>query len=127
MVNIIYIYEKKTMDIHIGREIRKKVYEGPFIIGELALILEMHESSVSRMFSYPSVKTDFLQKMSGILKYDFFEIYSKELNFKKESEPVVVVSSDCERLLAEKTLENELLKKEVAYQKEIIAFMMRKK
>ena len=46
---------------------------------------------------------------SAIPEVDFFEFYSRDLNFKKE----VVAVTSCEKKLEEKTAELEVLKKEM--------------
>ena len=111
------------MAVYIGNIIRKVMADKKVSVNFLAEHLGMHTGSVSRLYSYPSVQTEMLQKISVALDYDFFAVYSRELNIKKEEEVVMVVEApakiDYEKLLKEKIAELEALKKENAYLKEI--------
>jgi len=102
-------FVKKIMEIFIGNEIRRVMEEKRIPVARLAEVLEMHSGSVSRLYGYRSIQTDVLQKISVELGVDFFEFYSRDLNFKKE----VVAVTSCEKKLEEKTAELEVLKKEM--------------
>jgi hypothetical protein len=106
------------MEIHIGNIIRRVVFEKKAAVQPLTTALEISEGSMSRIYASPSLHAKVLQKLSIALKYDFFEIYSKELNIPKEEikkEVVVVVVSDSEKIIAERDLEIAALKKEIGY------------
>jgi len=97
------------MEIFIGNEIRRVMEEKRIPVARLAEVLEMHSGSVSRLYGYRSIGTDVLQKISVELWVDFFDIYSRDLNFNKE----VVAVTSCEKKLEEKTAELDVLKKEM--------------
>jgi hypothetical protein len=115
------------MDIHIGSAIKKVVYANGTSISGFAETLGLKEGSVSRLFRYPSVHTALLKTISTELKYDFFAIYSKDLNLVKEE---IKISDGeklgFEKLLGEQKMELDYLRKEVVYLKQINDLLMRK-
>ncbi len=111
------------MSIHIGNLIRQVVNEKRISVTDLAANVKLHIGSISRIYSYPSMQLDSLKKFSIALQYDFFEHYSKELNFKKEE---TNSQSDSEKLIESKNIEIESLKKEILYLKQINELLMKK-
>ena len=96
------------MEIYIGNVIKKVIAEKKSSASFLADKIEMATSSVNRLYNYKSVQTELLTKISIALDYDFFAVYSENLNIKKEEVKVV---SESEKLLEAKTAELEELKK----------------
>ena len=118
------------MEIHIGNIIRRVVFEKKAAIQPITVALEISQGSMSRIYASPSLHASVLQKLSVALKYDFFEVYSKELNLPKEEikkEVVVVTVSDSEKIIAERDAEIVSLKKEMGYLKQINDLLLLKK
>lgn len=65
-------------NIHIGDEIRKKVYERGMTITEFAKRIHRSREAVYSIFERPSINTDLLKTISLVLEYDFFMLYSDE-------------------------------------------------
>jgi hypothetical protein len=112
------------MEINIGEVIRKVISEGIYSVGRITEVMEIKGGSLTRVYSSPTMQTSMLQKLSKEMRYDFFEVYSKELNLKK---PEVIVISDDKKLLAENALEIAALKKEVGYLTQINELLLKKK
>ncbi len=104
------------MEIHIGSIISRVAAEKKMGTRYLAEKLGMVSGSINRLYSYKSVQTEQLEMISAVLDYDFFGVFSEELNKKKAEEEVL----GCEKMLAEKTAELEGYKKETAKEMEIL-------
>lgn len=111
------------METHIGSKIKEVVKERQYSVGNLATTLGLHIGSISRIYAYKSIQTDQLKKISIYLKYDFFALYSTELDIKKV---VVDTTSATEKLLFKSEEEVAALKKEIVYLKEINELLRKK-
>lgn len=65
--------------IHIGKLIRKRVEEQHLTVVWLANHLSCTRTNVYKMFERYSVDTEVLMKLSIVLDFDFFSLYSDEL------------------------------------------------
>lgn len=64
------------MYIFIGEEIKKVVKERKVTVSWLARELGCHRTNIYRIFDAASVDTDILLRLSMILKFNFFSLYS---------------------------------------------------
>lgn len=69
----------KPMSVHIGKAIKKKMKERGLTVVGLSRELGCHRTNIYRIFDSPTVDTGVLHRLSSILHYDFFKIYSKDL------------------------------------------------
>ena len=74
------------MYIFIGEEIKKVVKERKVTVSWLARELGCHRTNIYRIFDSASVDTDILFRLSNILKYNFFDMYSNQIIQKIESD-----------------------------------------
>jgi hypothetical protein len=65
--------------IHIGEAIRKQVEDQGRTSVWLARELGCHRTNLYKIYDKMSLDTSVLLRISRILKYDFFQLYSKEL------------------------------------------------
>ncbi len=65
--------------IHIGLEIQKKIKEKQRTVSWLARELSCSRTNVYKILQRPYIDTVTLMHISKALEYDFFAIYSKEL------------------------------------------------
>jgi plasmid maintenance system antidote protein VapI len=65
--------------IHIGEAIRKQVEDQGRTSVRLARELGCHRTNLYKIYDKMSLDTSVLLRISRILKYDFFQLYSKEL------------------------------------------------
>lgn len=116
------------MAIHIGSIVRKVLYDKRVKPGDLAKRIGVHIGSISRILGYGEMNTGLLKKLSVALGYDFFGHYSDELKLGRGEKEVVTAKemTSCEKLLEDCVRENEGLKKEVAYLKEINGLLGKK-
>ena len=70
--------------IDIGPIIKQKLKERKKTIVWLAEILSCSRTNVYKIFNKRSVDTADLLRISDILDFDFFELYSKELKKRKQ-------------------------------------------
>ena len=70
------------MYIFIGEEIKKVVKERKVTVSWLARELGCHRTNIYRIFDSASVDTDILLRLSIILKFDFFSLYSNIIDLK---------------------------------------------
>ena len=82
------------MYIFIGEEIKKVVKERNVTVSWLSRELGCHRTNIYRIFATASVDTDILLRLSIILKYDFFSLYSDVLTQKNCSQIVICNNSD---------------------------------
>lgn len=66
-------------NIHIGDEIRKKVYERGMTITEFAKRIHRSREAVYSIFERPSINTDLLKTISAVLDFNFFLLYKEEI------------------------------------------------
>lgn len=71
--------------LEIGTLIRQKLKERKRTIVWLAENLSCSRTNVYKIFDKRSIDTDYLLRISDILDYDFFELYSKELTKRKDN------------------------------------------
>lgn len=105
----------QAMNIHIGNLVRKVAYDKRMKMGEFAQKVGVHIGSVSRIMGYPEINTAMLKRLCVAMEYDFFKHYSDELKLPSAEKE----KTSCEKLLEESQKENERLKQELAYLKEI--------
>lgn len=65
--------------IHVGKLIRLKMEEQHLTVVWLASHLSCSRTNVYKMFERYSVDTEVLMKLSIVLDFDFFSLYSDEL------------------------------------------------
>ena len=70
------------MSIHIGKEIEKRTRERGMTVVGLSRELGCHRTNIYRIFDTPTVDTGVLARLSVILGFDFFELYSDDLSSK---------------------------------------------
>ena len=75
---------ENRMSIHIGKEIEKKTRERGMTVVGLSRELGCHRTNVYRVFDSPTVDTGLLSRLSIILNYDFFKLYSEDIAYKIE-------------------------------------------
>lgn len=71
--------------LEIGLLIRQKLKERKRTIVWLAENLSCSRTNVYKIFDKRSIDTDYLLRISDILDYDFFKLYSEELKKRKEN------------------------------------------
>lgn len=71
--------------LEIGTLIRQKLKERKRTIVWLAENLSCSRTNVYKIFDKRSIDTDYLLRISDILDYDFFELYSKELKKRRDN------------------------------------------
>lgn len=69
-------------DIHIGEQIRKKIYKQGLTITEFAKRINRSREAVRGILQRKSINTELLSIISDVLDYDFFSLYSQQ---KKET------------------------------------------
>lgn len=72
------------MAVHIGKEIKKKMRARKMTVVGLSRELGCHRTNVYRIFESPTIDSGILLRLSVILSYDFFKLYSKDLSLKLE-------------------------------------------
>lgn len=68
------------MAVHIGQEIRKRLKERGITITHFAKRVGSTPKTIHAMFKRPSIDTMLLKKCSKELEFDFFALYSQDLN-----------------------------------------------
>lgn len=69
--------------IHIGKQIRLKMEERNETVVWLAKHLSCSRTNVYKIFQKHSVDTDILSRISLILDFDFFSLFSEDLKRNK--------------------------------------------
>ena len=72
--------------IHIGKQIRQKMEEHQKTVVWLAKRLSCSRADVYKIFEKYSVDTDMLARISTILNFDFFSLYSEDIKKKNSQE-----------------------------------------
>lgn len=67
------------MSVHIGKEIKKKMCERNMSVVGLSRELGCHRTNIYRIFQAPTVDSGVLSRLSIILQYDFFKLYSDDI------------------------------------------------
>ena len=70
--------------LHIGKLIRQKMEERHITVVWLAQRLSCSRTNVYKIFDKYSLDTEVLAKISDILEYDFFSLYSEEIRRKRD-------------------------------------------
>jgi hypothetical protein len=73
--------------VHIGNKIKEVLKKSPYRHSEFAAMINMSRDGVYKIFEKESVATDLLQKVSQVLKHDFFVYYQSDLNLVNENKP----------------------------------------
>lgn len=72
--------------IHIGQQIRQKMEERKETVVWLAEHLSCSRTNVYKIFNKYSVDTEMLARISVILEFDFFSLYSEDVKINKNEE-----------------------------------------
>ena len=76
--------------MHIGNILRDRLRTDGKSVGWLARELGCHRTNIYNLFDKYSLDTQLLQRISIIMKYNFFELYSRDTERKiKENPPKV--------------------------------------
>lgn len=70
--------------IHIGKQIRQKMEERQKTVVWLAKHLSCSRTNIYKIFEKHSVDTDILARISAILEFDFFSLYSEDMKENKK-------------------------------------------
>ena len=70
--------------MHIGEAIRKELAQQGRTVVWFARKLSYSRTNIYKIFDKPSIDTSTLQRISDILDYDFFRLYSDTLKKKGE-------------------------------------------
>lgn len=70
--------------IHIGKQIRQKMEERQKTVVWLAKHLSCSRTNIYKIFEKHSVDTDILARISTILEFDFFSLYSEDMKGNKK-------------------------------------------
>lgn len=73
-----------TLMIHIGTQIRQKMEERQKTVVWLAEQLSCSRTNVYKIFDKYSVDTEMLARISAILEFDFFSLYSEDIKENKK-------------------------------------------
>ena len=79
MTGSFQVQNDNSMSIHIGKEIEKKARERGMTVVGLSRELGCHRTNIYRIFDSPSIDSGNLFRLSSILHYDFFKLYSEDL------------------------------------------------
>ena len=70
--------------VHIGKKIKEVLDNSPVKATELAKQIGLTRVGLYKVFEKESISTEQLQKISTVLKHDFFGYYQKDLNVVNE-------------------------------------------
>jgi len=65
-------------EIHIGRLIQGKLKEDGRTVSWFARSINCERSNAYKIFKKPNIDTELLIRISKILKYDFFKLFSED-------------------------------------------------
>lgn len=101
--------------VHIGQQIKSRVEQKGMSKAELSRRLNMSSTNVHKIFKRQSIDTGLLEKLGEVLDYNFFQFYTSGAG--TLSDPLIpyLSSTQVEQLRKE----NEELRKEINYLKEI--------
>jgi len=115
------------MNLHIGKKVKEELQQQGISVSVFAKKINRSRNVVYDIFERESIDTDLLQKISEVLKYNFFNLYN---NYRKTKGEKTNTVSDVEssyhttneylQLLEQK---NKALENEVVYLKKIISLM----
>ena len=105
------------MKIHIGKIISKTLAAHGMNKSEFARRINKTRQNIDDILLRESLDTNLMLTICNVLQHDFFQYYAGQLKFNKASS----LNKDLSEIKADLELqqENEDLKKEVAYLKEI--------
>lgn len=106
-------------EIHIGTLVKERIENIDFDQQRLTKNLEINELELEDIYSSSSIDVETLLKMSKLLEYDFFRIYSQHLILYAPSATVV------NKLTKSKNLELPKFRKSI-YTKEIVDHLLLK-
>ena len=66
--------------MHIGNIIKQKTIERKKTVVWLARNLPCSRTNIYKIFNKPTIDTGTLLRISTLLEFDFFSLYSKEMN-----------------------------------------------
>ena len=119
------------MNIHIGKKVKEELYQQGISVSVFAKKINRSRNVVYDIFERESIDTDLLQKISEVLKCNFFDLYTNYKKTKGEKTNSVAdtganyhTTSEYVQLLEQK---NKTLENEIAYLKKIISLMENKK
>jgi transcriptional regulator with XRE-family HTH domain len=112
--------------IHIGSKIREKVDTSGMTVTEFADKISYSRRNIYSIFSKESIDTSLLFKISEVLKYDFFNDFSKLFYAQKDSQFKVEENDNSAANLKKQHQKVEALEKEITYLKKIIDLMEKK-
>lgn len=73
------------MIIHIGKKIKEELYKQNISVSDFAKKISRSRNVVYDIFGRESIDTDLLNRISKVLNYDFFSIYSSQKEFTSEN------------------------------------------
>lgn len=76
--------KRNILMIHIGEQIKQKMKERQRTVVWLAKQLSCSRTNIYKIFEKYSVDTDTLTKISTILEFDFFSLYSDYIKVNKD-------------------------------------------
>ena len=65
-------------NIHIGHVIHAKVKDKGITVTEFAQKINCNRTNIYNIFTRQSIDTDLLLRISQVLDYDFFKLYSQQ-------------------------------------------------
>ena len=68
-----------TERLHIGHSIREEVEHQGLTVVAFARMLGCSRTNVYKIFDHPSIDTAQLHRISTLLHFDFFQLYSQSL------------------------------------------------
>jgi hypothetical protein len=114
------------MELHIGKKIKEELYEQGISVSVFAKKINRSRNVVYDIFERESIDTDLLQKISTILKFNFFDLYNntKKANIAAETINNYHTTAEHHLLLEQK---NKALESEIIYLKKIISLLEKDK
>jgi hypothetical protein len=76
------------MRLHIGKEIEQHYKKSGIKLSEFAKRLNTSPRNVYAIFERTDIKTDLLQKISEVLNFNFFNLYSSNSEVVRVEEPL---------------------------------------
>lgn len=114
------------MELHIGKKIKEELYQQGISVSVFAKKINRSRNVVYDIFERESIDTDLLQKISTILKFNFFDLYNntKKANIAAETINNYHTTAEHHLLLEQK---NKALESEIIYLKKIISLLEKDK
>lgn len=121
------------MAIHIGKRIKEELYEQGLSVSAFAKKINRSRNVVYDIFERESIDTSLLNKISLVLRIDFFTLYSDQKEYKKDHVAPLVLNEDrasyqsVQDQLRQLEERNQVLQSENLYLKKIIELMEKEK